>query len=109
MTIIHVVTNDNKSLYGDFIEQFHKLRHKVFVEERGWSDLRRPDGLEIDAYDTADAIYLLALDQDRVVGGQRLYPTVLPHMISDVFAHLATRGVPRAFHIFEWTRYFVVR
>jgi len=109
MTRIHVVTGDNRHLYGDELQQYFRLRHDIFVEERGWKDLRRPDGLEIDRYDNEHAVYLLAIDRERVVGGQRLYPTLLPHMISDVFAHMAGRGIPRAFDIFEWTRYFVVR
>ena len=43
------------------------------------------DGIERDAYDNPATIYLLALDDGRVVGGQRLYPTLLPHMMSEVF------------------------
>ncbi len=109
MTCIHVITNDNKSLYQDSIQQYYRLRHQVFVEERRWKDLTRPDGLEIDAYDNEHAIYLLAIDKDRVVGGQRLYPTLLPHMISEVFPHMTSRGIPQAFDTFEWTRYFVVK
>jgi acyl-homoserine lactone synthase len=109
MTCVHVITNDNKALYKDSIEQYYRLRHQVFVEERGWTDLTRSDGLEIDAYDNEHAIYLLAIDKDRVVGGQRLYPTLLPHMISNVFPRMAARGIPQAFDIFEWTRYFVVK
>ncbi|MGO4707137.1 acyl-homoserine-lactone synthase [Microvirga sp. 2MCAF38] len=109
MTFVHVVTCDNRTRYEKHVQQFYRLRHQIFAEERGWNDLRRADGLDIDAYDDEHAVYLLAIDQDRVVGGQRLYPTILPHMISDVFPHLATRGIPRSFHIFEWTRYFVVK
>ena len=109
MTHIHVVTGDNKHLYGDALQQYFRLRHEIFVEERGWKDLQRPDGLEVDRYDNEHAVYLLAIDRERVVGGQRLYPTLLPHMISDVFAHMAGRGIPSAFDVFEWTRYFVVR
>jgi acyl-homoserine lactone synthase len=109
MTSVHVVTSENRALYEDGIRQFYRCRHQIFVEERGWSGLRGPDGLEIDSYDNEHAIYLLALDAGRVVGGQRLYPTLLPHMISEVFSHLARRGVPQASHIFEWTRYFVIK
>jgi acyl-homoserine lactone synthase len=109
VTQVHVVTRDNGHLYGDKLQQYFRLRHEIFVEERGWTDLRRPDGLDIDGYDNEHAVYLLAIDGDRVVGGQRLYPTLLPHMISDVFPHMAGRGIPRAFDVFEWTRYFVVR
>jgi acyl-homoserine lactone synthase len=109
MTRIHVITKDNKTLYEDKLQQYFRLRHEVFVGERGWKDLKRPDGREIDAYDNGHTIYLLAIDQDRVVGGQRLYPTLLPHMISDVFASMTGRNLPRAPHIFEWTRYFVIK
>ncbi|WP_262028384.1 acyl-homoserine-lactone synthase [Microvirga sp. Mcv34] len=109
MTKVHVITRDNRHLYEDPLEEYFRLRHEVFVKERGWRDLHRPDGREIDAYDNGNAVYLLALDQDHVVGGQRLYPTVMPHMLSEVFGHMAQRGIPRAEHIFEWTRYFVIK
>jgi hypothetical protein len=71
MTRIHVVTGDNGHLYGDELQQYFRLRHDIFVEERGWKDLHRPDGLEIDRYDNEHAVYLLAIDRERVVGGQR--------------------------------------
>ncbi|KAB0267641.1 acyl-homoserine-lactone synthase [Microvirga brassicacearum] len=109
MTLIHAVTTHNKSLYEDQLAQYFRLRHDVFVSERGWEQLRRPDGVERDEYDNLNAVYLLALDGERVVGGQRLYPTALPHMMSEVFPGLATRGVPRAASILECTRYFVVK
>src|SRR5690242_3396659 len=96
MTKIHVIARENQHIYKYQLEEYFRLRHEVFVEERGWRDLHRPDGREIDVYDNGDAVYLLAIDQDRVVGGQRLYPTVLPHMLSEVFGHMAHRGIPRA-------------
>ena len=109
MTAVHVITRDNRGLYTDQLEAYFRLRHDIFVGERGWGGLRRSDGRDLDRYDNEESIYLLAIDQDRVVGGQRLYPTVLPHMISEVFPHLATRGIPVAGSIYEWTRYFVVK
>jgi acyl-homoserine lactone synthase len=110
MTAVHVVTCDNRHSYRAEIECHHRLRHDVFVGERGWKALERPDGRDVDAFDNRGAIYLLAIDGERIVGGQRLYPTVLPHMLSEVFPYLATRGgVPSAPDVFEWTRYFVVK
>jgi len=109
MTQVHVITNDNRSSYEDEIGEYFRLRHDVFVKERGWRDLNCADGQEIDIYDNESAIYLLAIDRGRVVGGQRLYPTHAPHMLSEVFGHMAQRGIPRAQHILEWTRYFVVK
>lgn len=108
--MIHVVTALNRRPYARAIEDHHVIRHRIFVEERGWRALARPDGREIDAFDTADTIYMLAMDGERVIGGHRLFPTLQPHMISEVFPHLVTRGpVPRDVAIYEWSRFFVVK
>lgn len=107
--MIHVISNANRHLYESAIEQHFALRHHLFVEERGWEALRRPDGREIDNYDNEDTIYLLALEDDRVVGGHRLYPTTKSSMMSDIFPHLASvRGFPCDPTIWEWSRYFIV-
>jgi N-acyl-L-homoserine lactone synthetase len=66
--MIHVISADNRHVYEDVLDQHFRLRHEIFVEERKWEVLRRPDGREIDAYDNEDAIYLLALDGRRVLG-----------------------------------------
>lgn len=110
MTSIHVVNADNKVYYADILEEYYRLRHRVFVEERGWRELERPDGREIDVYDNDNATYLIALDNERVVGGLRLYPTLLPHMISEAFPDLAReRGILSGPSILECTRYFVIK
>ena len=108
--MIDVVTLDNRHLYGDEIEQMWRRRYEIYVRERGWRQLDRPDGREIDQFDTDAADYLLAIeDGQRVVGGSRLVPTTEPTLMSDVFPNLAAvKGVPRSERIFEWTRYFVV-
>jgi len=108
--MIHVVTASNRHLYEDQIEQMFRVRHDIFVGERGWADLAKPDGREIDAYDDVDAVYCLAMESDRIIGGHRLYPTTKPNMLGVAFAHLAAvRGVPEDPAVWEWSRYFVVR
>lgn len=108
--MIHAISAINRHLYEDVIEQHFRLRHDIFVEERRWETLRRPDGREIDSYDDEDTVYLLALEGRRVVGGHRLYPTTKPSMMSEVFPHLASmRGCPADPLIWEWSRFFVVR
>jgi acyl-homoserine lactone synthase len=110
MTSIQVITKDNKAFYSEALDEYFRLRHEVFVEERGWHDLRRPDGREVDAYDNDNATYLIALDKGRVIGGLRLYPTLLPHMISEAFPHLVKeRGVLTGATVLECTRYFIVK
>jgi acyl-homoserine lactone synthase len=106
---IHAVDRSNRGAYRDELEQHFRLRHDIYVGERGWHDLTRPDGREVDAFDTDDAVYLLGILPGRgVVAGSRLVPSLKPHLMSDVFPELAPQGVPRANDIFEWTRIFVV-
>jgi acyl-homoserine lactone synthase len=108
--MLHVVTNENSDLYANELEQSYRLRHQVFVKERKWTDLARPDEREIDQFDDASAIYLLALEgaNDRkVVGGCRLVPTTGPYLLPDVFPALAQQPVPRGPNVFEWGRLYV--
>jgi acyl-homoserine lactone synthase len=108
--MIHAISAVNRHLYEDIIEQHFHLRHEVFVEERKWETLRKPDRREIDAYDNEDTVYLLALEDRRVIGGHRLYPTTKPSMMSEVFPQLAAvRGCPSDPLVWEWSRYFIVR
>lgn len=108
--MIHAISAVNRHLYEDVLDQHFRLRHHIFVEERRWETLRKPDGREIDSYDNEDTVYLLALEGRRVIGGHRLYPTTKPSMMSEVFPHLAAvRGCPANPLVWEWSRYFVVR
>lgn len=108
--MIHAISSVNRHLYRDVLEQHFHLRHEIFVEERKWEELRKPDGRDIDDYDNEDTVYLLALEDRRVVGGYRLYPTTKPSMMSEVFPHLAAvRGCPSDPLVWEWSRYFIVR
>lgn len=105
---IHVITSENKALYRDVLEEHYRIRHEIYVGERRWMALEKPDGREIDQFDNETAVYLLALDGDKVLGGSRLVPTIAPHLLSDVFPNLAKiGGVPRRADIYEWTRIFV--
>jgi acyl-homoserine lactone synthase len=108
--MIHVISDVNRHLYEDVLELHFRVRHEIFVEERKWGALRKPDGREIDSYDNEDAVYLLALEDRRVLGGSRLYPTTKPTMMSEVFPHLAAvRGCPSDPLVWEWSRFFVSR
>ena len=108
--MIDVVSSANRHLYADEVEQMWRLRHQIYVHERGWHDLAKADGREIDQFDTDKAIYLLAIEgRSTVVGGTRLVSTAEPNIVSEVFHRLASvRGVPRSPRIYDWTRYFVV-
>ena len=106
---IHIVAADNISAYAEAMEQAYRLRHTVFVEEMGWNNLRRPDGRERDQFDDGRALHMLYLDGDRLVGYQRMLPSMRPHLLSSVLPHLCDGDFPVGPHIWEWTRYCVTK
>lgn len=105
--MIHIVTPENEHMYRDEMEQAYRLRHKVFVEEKGWKELAKPDGREIDQFDTKYAVHMLCIEKGRVLGYQRLLPTTRPHLLSDVTPELCEGERPVGAHIWEWTRFCV--
>ncbi|CAN7696761.1 acyl-homoserine-lactone synthase [Mesorhizobium sp. LjRoot246] len=102
-----VVTAQNAEEYQAELDQAFRLRHKVFVEEKGWTDLRREDGREMDRFDDAHAVHMLFSVEDRVVGYQRMLPSTRPHLLSEVLSDLCEGERPAGANIWEWTRYCV--
>lgn len=109
MTEVHVVCDANRHLYELQLDLYFRARHDVYVKERGWKELDRPDGRETDQFDTPRAVHLLAIDNDRVVGGHRFNPTTAPTLLNAVFPHLAAKPLGADPEIYETTRIFVVR
>ncbi|MDP4021202.1 acyl-homoserine-lactone synthase [Methylobacterium sp. NEAU 140] len=107
--MIHIVTPANADRYAAEMEQVWRLRHAIFVEEKGWSDLARPDRREIDQFDTPHAVHFLAMEGETVIGYSRLLPTTRPHLLSDVYPHLCEGERPVGPHLWEWTRQGVAR
>lgn len=105
---IEVVTWTNRGKYRIKLERYFRIRYDIYVKRRQWRALARPVNIEMDAFDTEHAVYLLALDSlGKIVGGSRLVPTLQPHLLGNVFPGLAPAGPPRAPDIFEWTRFFI--
>jgi acyl-homoserine lactone synthase len=102
--VIVIVKGNDVSRHAEISEQALRLRHRIFVEELGWSDLRRPDGREIDQFDHEEAIHHHCIRDGRVVGYQRLLPTTRPHLLTDVMPELCDGPPPTGPTIFEWTR-----
>ena len=107
--MIHVVSHVNRHLYTSILEDMFELRHKVFVEDRGWEKLRRSDGRDVDEFDTDDAVYFLKLDDElRILGGLRVYKTTLPTQLNTIFKGWCTlRPAPVETDHYEWSRYFI--
>ena len=91
----------------DLWEAVHRLRHRIFVEEMGWTDLDRPDGLEIDQFDHDEAEHHLVIRNGELAGYQRMLPTTRPHLLTDVLSDLCEGTSPTGPGVWELTRYGV--
>ena len=110
--MLHLINSTNRHVpeHERLIETSFRVRYDLYVKSRGWKALDRPDGREVDQFDTDDATYLIWADGEEVVGGARFVPTDKPHLMSEIFPHIVTlTSVPRNPRIWEITRLFTSR
>lgn len=88
------------------MDRVFRFRHSIFVEEKCWIELRQPDGLERDRFDST-RVHQICLRGDDIVGCQRLLPTTRPRLLSEVLTDLCQRRPPRGPRVFDWTRFCV--
>ena len=95
---------------ANLLRQLYATRYELFVEGRGWQALARSDRLDIDQYDDDQTTYIVKQIDGIIVGGARLRPTILPHMLQEVFGKLCDGGCPPVGPgIYECSRTFVAR
>jgi acyl-homoserine lactone synthase len=108
--MIRVIDRTNRHRFIRTLDLHFRLRHEIFVKERGWKDFDRDGVYEKDQYDNDDATYLISVDErENVVGSFRLYPTVLPHMLSEQFPAMIDGAVLQRIDILELTRLAICR
>ena len=105
--MIYILSGHDVQRYPALMEQVYRLRHQVFVNELGWSDIAKADGLERDQFDRPDAVHQICVREGKVAGYQRMLPTVKPHLLSDVYPELCEGSLPRGLDTYEMTRYCV--
>lgn len=104
--MIHIITAANRPLYHHALMEMHRQRKALFIDQLGWP-LRAEAGLEIDDYDSPEAIYLIEAQGPRapVTASARLLRTDRPHLLGDVFPQLCGGRAPTGPHIWEATRF----
>lgn len=108
--MIRVIDGSNCENHPDIIDQIFRLRRQVFVEELGWRQFDVDGIYEKDQYDNDNAIHLASISrQGQVLGYCRLYPTIFPHMLSEIFAGYIDGPVPQRADHYELTRAAVAR
>ena len=107
--MLYALTTEELMQRPDLWEAVHRLRHSIFVEEMGWEDLHRTDGLEIDQFDHDEAVHHLVIRNGELAGYQRMLPTTRPHLLTEVLTDLFVGDPPSGPNVWELTRYAVAR
>src|SRR5689334_7736283 len=103
--MILLINKANAARHAPLLDHVYRFRHRFFVDRLGWTALRRPDGREIDQFDTDACVHLVGVEGGSVVSYTRLLPTTEPHLLSDVYPEMLQGGTaPTGPDIWEWTR-----
>ena len=116
--MVLLVDRRNFAQHSELMEDVYRFRHKAFVDELGWEALRKPDGREIDQFDSDRCFHLVGVEDGKVVSYTRFLPTTEPHLLSHVYPEILQVGperdageppYPTGSDIWEWTRLAVAR
>ena len=103
--MIHVVDNDTAGCRRHLLDSMFADRKRLFVDLFRWDIPVDDEQYEIDQYDTAAAVYIIAADDEGThEASLRLMPTTGPHMLAALFSHLCPLGVPTGPDTWETTR-----
>lgn len=93
---MNVMTGSSAGLQEGLFTKLSEYRCKVFVDKLGWN-LDTQQGRELDQFDRADTLYLVAQDDEgNVQGCARLLPTSRPYLLSEVFPEILHGQTPPA-------------
>lgn len=82
------ITGRLNALEPGIMNALGRYRHKVFIEKLGWN-LACEHGMELDQFDHADTLYVIARNTSGdVVGSAHLLPTDRPYLLGEVFPQL---------------------
>lgn len=103
--MIHIVEDRFEPASRHLLETMFADRKRLFVDLFGW-DVPVVEGrFEIDKFDGADTVYIIAAGADGAHEASiRLMPSTRPHMLSELFPALCPLGVPVGPTIWESTR-----
>lgn len=103
--MILTIENYLKSPHQAALETMFADRKAQFVDFFDW-DVPVVDGrFEVDQFDTADAVYIVAIDDcGQHEASLRMLPSWRPHLLGEIFPHLCIAGVPAGVTTWESTR-----
>lgn len=107
--MIEFVTTENVHHFnGNPLAAQHKLRYESIILRQKW-DVPFYNFMEFDQYDNPAAKYLVYRDENgQAKGVSRFYPTTLPYMLEEKFAHFVKdRDIPKSEKIWEGSRFCI--
>ena len=104
-----IVDASNRDQHRELLDSLFWARYNVFVIGRGWDELARPDGRDIDQYDDRDTVYVIGHEGFDVFAGARMRHSSERHLLRDTFSHLCEGPVPAGDSVVECSRLFVER
>lgn len=104
--MIRVIDNHLAAESRRLLQSMFADRKRLFVDLFGWDVPVVDDQFEMDQFDNAHTIYLVAVDDEdgSHAASIRLFPSTQPHMLGTLFAHLCPFGVPADPRTWESTR-----
>ncbi len=108
--LVHLIEPEFRKYYTEALDMVHRMRHDLYVVERGWKALKSVAGREYDQFDDERALYLIAFDEDeQPVCSARLRPTDDRSLLRDLFPNLVTEPDSASFgpDVWELTRFLV--
>lgn len=109
--MVEIINRLNRELYEDTLQELYSFRYKVACGEMGWKLPDAKDEMDIDQFDTEDAVYFIDKNSmGKIIACARLVPTLGPNMLRDVFPEFCENGEPPCSQdIYEYTRYLVTK
>jgi N-acyl-L-homoserine lactone synthetase len=108
--MVLVVDGARRPLDNRLVRAMFEARKQVFVDLLKWDVPVLEDRFELDQFDDAHAVYLIAAGpQGEHLGSARLLQTVRPHILGTLFADLCEGGPRRGPDILEVTRFCLDR
>ena len=90
--MVLIVRGTEKRKHEAVVERMFRLRYDHFIARRGWS-LPSRNGLDVDQYDSDDAVYFLKMGDDgSIEATARLNNTQPSSLLADLFPYLIETG-----------------
>jgi N-acyl-L-homoserine lactone synthetase len=106
--MLHIIDDTNREFYPDLLAAMFADRKRIFVDTLKWNLPVTNGRYEIDCFDDAHAVYIIASDTaGNHLGSFRLLQTDRPHILDSLFPSLCNQSIPSGPSIREVTRFCV--